>query len=484
MKYFINRDNPLTDTDINEIESAYSTIVEYFEKSWLLTKGSHPLQILWNRSDHLSTIELTTFGKALIKLKDIDEKWLDYQITLIKSDNISNQKGAFWEIIGSFYLIDKNVEIIPAKKNQSGFDVSIKNKQTNKIINYSLKYFSFSENHKLFLKNCEEIHLLIYSTIKTLKINNIAIFVRKHKKYPSSEDWSNLKSILVDGLKKFKNQTISFNNEMWEVILSYLSEERNNLHESYTSHTVCIISPYHKNEQSNFNSKIEDAILNLKEHRNFENENTINALFINLPRTVSMNQCDEWLDEYFKQVQEDPISSIILYQPSVNFLYKEKQTYLQHCVHITNNDNFLKWTENDKRNNVELWFLTGIGIASPHSEKLLINDKLVNLDNSYCYQQGDLYINPFKIRKGAIYEKLEKVSSGIQTHIVTKKSKSKFIFFDDSPNVLYKICKDGKLKVVKGKVSKTQAVDVAIKTDCNNYIITKPYEPVDELLIL
>lgn len=380
--------------------------------------------------------------------------------------------------------MDKNVEVIPAKKNQSGFDVLVKNNHTNKVINYSLKYFSFSENHKLFFKNSEKIHSLIYSIIKTLKINNLAIFVRKHEKYPSSEDWSILESILVNGLKKFKGQAISINDEMWEVVLSCLSEERYNLHESYTSHTVCIISPYHKNEQSNFNSKIEDAILNLKEHRILENTNNINSLFIHLPRTVSMNKCDEWLYEYFEQIKEDPISTIILYQPSVNFLYKEKQTYLQHCIHITNNDNFYKWTENDKRNNVELWFLTGIGISVPHSEKLLINDKLINLENSYCYQQGDLYINPYQIFEGAKYEKLEKVSSGIQTHIVTKKSKSRFIFFDDSPNVLYKTCKDGKLKVVKGKVSKTQAVDVAIETDGNNYIITKPYEPVDELLIL
>ncbi|MBL7128736.1 MAG: hypothetical protein ISS16_07100 [Ignavibacteria bacterium] len=88
MKYFINRDNPLTDTDLKDIEAAYSIIVDYFEESWLITKGSHPLQILWNRSDHLSAIELTTFGITLIKLKDIDEKWLDYQINLIKSDNI------------------------------------------------------------------------------------------------------------------------------------------------------------------------------------------------------------------------------------------------------------------------------------------------------------------------------------------------------------------------------------------------------------
>lgn len=275
MKYLINRDNPLTGTDIKEIESAYSIIADNFDESWLTTKGSHPLQILWNRSDHLSTIELTTFGIALLKLKDIDRKWLDYQITLIKSENICNQKGALWEIIASFYLIDNNVEVIPAKINQSGFDVSVKNKQTGKIINHSLKYFSLSENHKVFLKNCEEIRLHIYSCLKKLKITNIAIFVKKHKEYPSSEDWKNLRSIIENGLKKFRRKTISFNNKDWEIIISFLSEDRYNLHESYTSYTVCVISPYHKNEQSNFNSKIEDAILNLKEHRNFENENTI-----------------------------------------------------------------------------------------------------------------------------------------------------------------------------------------------------------------
>lgn len=482
-KYFTNRDNPLVDTPIAEIESAFSVIAEYFDEKWLKSSNEHPLQILWNRTDYLSTIELTTLGIAINKVKQIDEKWLSHQISLIKSSNSSNQKGAIWEIIAFYYLCDPSVDVSPTKINQAGFDLSVAYKETKKTINYSLKYFSLSENYKLFVKNSQEMHLLIYTFIRVLKIYNLSVLIKKVNGYPNSDDWDDLKYLLIKGLESYKGNTITSKYRNWEVSVSYFPKDRFNLHSSYPSYTICLICPYHKNEQKNFISKIEDSIANYKKYTKVD-KNNMNILFVHLPRTVSINKMEEWILGYYEQYNENPISSLVLYQPSVNFHFSKKQSYIQHCTHIINNDDFYSWHDNDKRNDINFWFLFGQNISTPHKEKILTNfQDLIDLEEHYIYQYGDLFLKPHKIAKNAVYEKLDKVSSGILTHLVVKKSKSKLISFDDSTETLYRIRKGGRLEIVEGE-AKPEGLNVTIKFDKGNYVITKNYEREDELLIL
>ena len=132
MKYFQNRQNPLTHFSEEIIELAFSKVAEYFGHSWLRSKdGSHVLQTLWNRKDSLSTNELYTFGSAIIAAENLAKQWLKHQIGLVKGKDKNNQKGAIFEILAVGYTAPNHV-VTPAKPSQSGYDLDIETKQHTK----------------------------------------------------------------------------------------------------------------------------------------------------------------------------------------------------------------------------------------------------------------------------------------------------------------------------------------------------------------
>jgi hypothetical protein len=100
MSYLEKRQNPLTDRYVKDIELAFAKISERFDQTWLESdSGNHSLQQLWQRFDALSTIELFTFGSALIAAEQASAKWLSDQVKLVRGNDENNQRGAVFEIL-------------------------------------------------------------------------------------------------------------------------------------------------------------------------------------------------------------------------------------------------------------------------------------------------------------------------------------------------------------------------------------------------
>lgn len=75
MAYFENRQNVLKRPE-TEMEHVFECMANHFSHKWIKRKEHHPLQILWNRRDALSTNELYSLGYYMEDLGAIAPKWL------------------------------------------------------------------------------------------------------------------------------------------------------------------------------------------------------------------------------------------------------------------------------------------------------------------------------------------------------------------------------------------------------------------------
>lgn len=85
-------------SDISQqlIDQALEKIKVVFTSKWLKNSlENHIIGILWNRTDFISTLELYTFGRALIIMDNINAQWLKGQIKQIKGNNENRQRGLF-----------------------------------------------------------------------------------------------------------------------------------------------------------------------------------------------------------------------------------------------------------------------------------------------------------------------------------------------------------------------------------------------------
>lgn len=143
------------DISEQEIDKALNEITLFFKDDWLsLENGDHPLQLLWNRSDILSTLELYIFGEALRQMNLVNSKWLKGQIKLIKGNDENNRRGAFFEIIGLSYFINSSSKLIPAPNSKPGFDATILSNEQKTYI--SSKSFGRSKHDREFENEAKE----------------------------------------------------------------------------------------------------------------------------------------------------------------------------------------------------------------------------------------------------------------------------------------------------------------------------------------
>lgn len=420
-----DRANPFKNLTNEEIERQLQILCNEFGKDWINNNEGHPLQILWKRKDQISTLELLTLSKAVERITKIDGRWFQRQKRVIMGHNINNRKGAFWEIIGAYYLMSPKNRVIPAPESQKGFDLSSTIVETGKRINYSLKFYSFSKHYNTFMEKCRSITTYIRKRLKENKISTLQAIIGKFKTYPTETEWEELDVIIEKIMSDIKTERfeLGISYKDWNIGFLNMPEEVENhkLSNKFNSYTILIHVPYHKNEERNLLSNIQDAISNLKNSNIKEDKNSINALFIHIPTTASIIQCWDWISEYYKQISENPITRLILYQPSINFDFKTKTTYLQYCMRVTDNaDRFDPWFDNDIRNNPEFWFETGIFNPKPFVLKIIFDGQAHSFKNIYSYQTGNIFLEPKELGKGKSLARFGKHSSGIHIHTVFK----------------------------------------------------------------
>src|SRR5689334_23215464 len=80
-----------------EVNEKLGKVADAFDLAWLQQAGDHPLQLLWQRQDGLSTNELAWLGDSLERTSLIDGKWTKRAIKTIKEGDQNDRGGAIFE---------------------------------------------------------------------------------------------------------------------------------------------------------------------------------------------------------------------------------------------------------------------------------------------------------------------------------------------------------------------------------------------------
>ncbi|WP_231368600.1 hypothetical protein [Mariprofundus ferrooxydans] len=415
-----NRQNPLTDIQLEEVEEAFDRIVKHFTAPWLTQQsGNHMLQTLWNRRDALATNELFAFGKSLIASERISESWLRNQLKLIRGKDENNQRGAIFEILALGYLSSRQV-VFPAAANHPGYDLDIKTKQ-GADYQISLKRYSQSTHEKLFRKKSAHAEKVLLDGLKKTCRNGM-LYVEA-KEHPSESDWQKLYSELnlltssFDGSKRIEEIS-----GKWLIGLMPLIPQSNEQYSTgHISYSFTCSSPYHKNEQDNFTSKLEAAVSNLERHINKGSEQ-IPLIIIQLPLSASAITLTQWAQEYLNSNISSVLEAVLFVQPFTTSTEDMSSSYIAYNISSAFASSFgAKVTE-------PLNFEMPVGKITQQPPTWSLRSDLGDrpLFDKYVYQRGKHYLLASISENGSLMANVSRKAHGIETIAVINLSGKSF----------------------------------------------------------
>jgi hypothetical protein len=405
-----------------KLEQALTNIKKYFQIDWLeKVTNKNPVAKVWNRKDWLATNELFTLGSCIESLKIEDERWLKTQVKQIKTGGINQINGAIFEILGIGYLAEKyNIE--PTKPNQAGYDAIITSEDNpNKKTRLSIKNYRLSQHQQIFNNDAISFEKFLIASLECLQIKTCQVLLNFNTQVPEKNDWKVIKDLLQHILEAYKREDVSTyipKDRSWQFIIGKLPEE--NYSDKKISYSLIISCVYHKNEKNNIISKLENACSNLVKHSNFEDENVKNALLIRLPITASFNKCREWVNDYFLANKSKPISTVILYQPSVVSDSSRNRNFIHHCTYVYQKDKL-------GHNNSKLSFPVGVTSNAPSTLEIIAEGlgKVISIDEKYIMQLGNHYLKAKKMPNGSTVGNVKMLSFGINSHLILEEPFSK-----------------------------------------------------------
>lgn len=418
MKYFLRRQNPLKETVSEEqMDDLFRELIVMFDKKWLELEGDHVLQRLWRRKDALSTNELFTLASSIKNLNSIDSSWVSHQVDQILSENVNNQKGAFFELIGLNSLITQVADIKPAPKNQRGIDREIQFKDGG-AINLSIKNYGLSYHHESFLKESNNFKEILKNSLKSQGVQRVQVFIDSPHKYPSSEDWAKLTAGFPNTLRKFNGTFIQDEiDAVWQITLSDIADI-NYFHPRHSSYTLILTSIYHKNEQQNLITKMDSAASKLSSSRVRESCEDLNFIFFRLPLTISANNCIRWANDYFANFPNDPISGALFYQTAVVSDIHKGTSFISHFLKPVLSNKYFEWLKNHPKSKFAFSFPVGVPIKKP-SSMVVTNgkEKMLTIDERHIFQCGEHYVKA-RTSPGGFEGDIRHLGPGLQQYCV------------------------------------------------------------------
>lgn len=420
MDYLSKRQNPVQNGNLPELNAMLCAVVHEFGEEWLTTHGDNPLQILWSRKDALGTNELLLFGNAIIKGQAADPNWVKRHVDVIQSPDSNNRQGAFFELLAMSMFACDGVQILPARKNNPGYDGTII-LNGGASIQVSLKSHGLSAHQRLFNERSSEIETILVSLIGQRGINAVRV-VAAATRYPGEMDWSFLKEnliIVVDSLGTNSSQPIILS-DTWRVSVEHIEQGRVPFSSKFTSYTFHALSPFHKNESKNLLDKIDQACTNFSKCDEKTNPKTIRVVFIHLPRSVSFALCQKTVRQYFMDSGNTPIAGILLYQTCVSTAVETNTSSINHCVDFITGPRYQRWVNHCTIAGPPIQMNVLIGTVSTEPPQLALNkgEEYVIVDSMYTYQKGNLYelYTADDFNCGAAH--IKNLGSGIFTHAV------------------------------------------------------------------
>jgi len=411
---------------VKEMESALEAVVAHFKLKWLQKDGGHPLQSLWQRRDELSTHELFFFGHCLEKMTDVDAKWTKDMVYIIKTKDHKERQGAIFEITGLGTLMNDNQIVVPARKNNPGFDGILKI-GNDKEMRISIKNYGKSSYKRTFEYECSKVDKQVKNLIKARKIPSVhLLFEAKSAQYPERNNWESLVDSLEEILRNYNPMKPSpvLIDDYWFGVVRQISDyDPNNLHPEYNSYLLQIFVAYHKNDEKNLFDKLDEACTNLAKHTDKESDKLVNVVYIHIPESISIIKCEESVRTYFDLFPDKPITGVILYQPSVTNFLENNSSAIHHCYKMVFKNRVIsKWIDGDT-----ISIVPPVGVVSDTpSEALVVVDhsnlgverKMIDIYGKYAFQKGEYFGMQKHNKNGDLVGSVRKVAAGVALHAV------------------------------------------------------------------
>lgn len=364
---------------------ALKTIKNLFGDIYLdNTSSKIPLSILWNRVDHLASVELVIFGRCLINALAIDEQWLLRTIKEIKKSS-SKAKGLITEIIYLGLFTCKNSKILPAAINKAGYDFSINLSENSKQY-ISIKNIDISDPQREYQANCNKLR--IQWKLK-LKIIQQSFGLRVVSQVPlESVDFDNI----IEAIKKEKifymGQLISPKDGIRVYVTPLPTFKK--LSPAHISDTVLVYAPSPQSENTRYALKLSNAASNIFNHtKNIEGAKRV--LFIRLHVHADASKLEELARVLVNDVSP-LVDCIIFYQPSYG-RNSNNSSLLHHYFNLVANGDYFKDASKYGLISCEIPIGT-ISNSQCHNHVIMTkeNNPIKIQPSDYVYQQGDLYV--------------------------------------------------------------------------------------------
>jgi hypothetical protein len=420
MAYFENRQKGAGLPD-DRLEEAFKCIAEQFSEKWVQSPRTHVLQQLWSRKDVLATSELYFFGNCLNKMALLDAKWTKQQKKIIKEQQENNIKGAIFEIIGLGMLSSPSQKVIPAKKDNPGFDATLF-WDDNRVMRLSLKNHGDSSFFKNFTNEALNFEGKLKVWLDEKKMPPVQVFIEAAKQFPSKENWNALTNYFPFFLENVKAKTAKafVMPDVWIGACTDLPLGFQEFHPRHCSYTIIIAAPFHKHEEKSLFDKLDEACANLVRYSKIEDEKTINAAFIHLSENASLKKCIDWGSEYFIQYPNKPISCIIFYQPTVATSLDDGSNFVQHAFQMVARETMSKYWRSS--NDITIDLPVGVISGIPSGMKLVAEvdgkKEVYDFSDKYAFQRGNHYLVQREESDGKKVGNITRLGSGIFTHSV------------------------------------------------------------------
>lgn len=400
-----NKLKPFSELSDDNWEYYIEFLKSELDESWLKKKSNNPVQMLWNRTDFAASIELYILAKALENLKNIDINCYKKQVEKIKSKSYNTCRGHCFEVIALSYF-QNNYKMLPTADGNPGVDSTIC--YDNVEINWSFKTFGISQGQIDFENKAKYIEEIAKNLFLKKKMNNFEIAII-FVCYPYTKDiWDSLEKDIVDTIKNYNGQPVINGNENLGYCFRILNNNFKNISNNHLSHTFTAICPYHKNEEKNFYSKLDEAVANLLKHSHLKNENNVlkNALLIHIPDTIDISDCVALGQKYLYDNNKN-INILAFYQTYI--AQNGDSSAIYHAWRYITKD-------------IELPSSMGIeipvGIITNDSSSYMIKSTNDEIQNHYVYQNGDIYKNAEVSQNDTLTGELKSLAIGIRTNTV------------------------------------------------------------------
>ncbi|MER5058657.1 hypothetical protein K9U65_10730 [Providencia stuartii] len=399
------------------IIGAIQAIEDLFSASWLEQQNGHRLQILWARRDNVSTSELYSLGKSILKLSTHNQQWLETTAREIKR-NINNCHGLLTEIIIIGSLSTEGGVVNPCKKSNPLYDYTV-DFETGYQYKVSIKNFDTSIHEKEFNRQSGIIRETFKNFLKRKNESGKLIVILEQDLLTK-----NLVEEICCYIVFILDEPGSYSLSRGRITIIFsLLNEFNSRKLLPLSDTVMVLSKQHYNEQRNIKYKIKQANDDLL--KDPDDEKSFKKLIIRLGASININLMNEYMQELASDWEYCGFDHYMLLQPTLALDVNENTTQILTTVN-QGAKSFYPEQSNpiSKLKNFKLLkFEFGVGGVSCNKvPMMLVNNNIstgIDLSAFYTYEKGDMYVEAERAGNQYLLE-MSMVAPGVLLHSVVK----------------------------------------------------------------